>query len=206
MTIREALGGLVADGLLHRAQGKGTFVVRRAALPEGPDETTAFVHDVEINDAFPALSPDPTNRRPRCSHISIETVLTPPDVRRDLEYTAETIVRVERVTTRKSGPLAYVLDYLPHAIGDRISKRDLARAWLSQLLTEQLGLTILEARQTIEATLADAVLAEKLEIPFGAPLLRAERLYIGQDNRPLYRARVWHRADKFKYATVFRFR
>lgn len=206
MTIREAIGGLVADGLLRKSQGKGTFVLSREDHEEPPRQVTAYVHDVAINDAFPALSPDPTNRRPRCSHIALTTVQTPPDVRRELDYAEDTIVRVERITTSKARPLAYVLDYLPHEIGDRITRRDLGRAWLTQLVVETLGIPLVEARQTIEATLADGVLAEKLDVGFGSPLLRAERVYIGADNRPLYRATVWHRADRFKYSTVFRFR
>ena len=205
MTVREAVRSLTSEGLVRQVQGKGTFVLG------GPNEqprsalVTSFVGDLEFNEAFPAASPDPTHRVPRCSHIEITTVEAPADVRRVLELDESTVARVERVLTDGTGSIGYVLDYMPHAIGDRISRRDLARGWLTQVLTEKLDIPVLEARQTIEATLADVVLGEKLGIPFGAPLLHVERVYYGPDERPLYVAKVWHRADRFRYSAVFRF-
>ena len=205
MTVREAIRGLMTDGLVRQIQGKGTYVLAGTDGQPRPALITGFVGDVRFNEAFPTASADPTHRVPRCSHIAIANVDAPADVRRLLELDEPTVVRVERVLANEAGSIGYVLDYLPHAIGDQISPDDLARAWLTQVLPEKLGIPVLEARQTIEATLADVVLGEKLEIPFGAPLLHAERIYYGQDERRLYVAKVWHRADRFRYAAVFRF-
>jgi GntR family transcriptional regulator len=205
MTVREAVRGLTGEGLVRQVQGKGTFVLR---LPDDAQRSgiiTGWVGEAQFNEAFPGLSPDPPHRVPRCSLIELATVEAPPDVRRTLVLEEPTVVRVERITTADGGPVAYVLDYLPHALGDSITREDLARAWLTQVLPEKLGVAVLEARETIEATLADVVLGEKLEVPFGAPLLHAERTYIGGDDRPLYVARVWHRADRFRYGAIFRF-
>jgi GntR family transcriptional regulator len=205
MTVREAIRSLMDDGLVRQVQGKGTFVLGAPKEEPRSGLVTSWVGEVEFNEAFPALSPDPTHRVPRCSLIEIATVAAPPDVRRLLDLDEAEVVRVERVITDAAGPVGYVLDYLPRAIGELISRDDLAADWLTQVLSEKLGIPILEARQTIEATLADVVLGEKLGIPFGAPLLHAERIYYGEKGRPFYVANVWHRGDRFRYGAVFRF-
>jgi GntR family transcriptional regulator len=205
MTVREAIRGLMVDGLVRQIQGKGTFVLAGPAGEPRSARITGFVGNVRFNEAFPTASADPSRRVPHCSLVEIVTVEPPADVRRMLEIDDPTVTRLERVLTDDNGTLGYVLDYLPVAIGDRLSRDDLTRAWLTQVLPEKLGIPVLEAHQTIEATLADVVLGEKLDIPFGAPLLHAERIYYGQDGRRLYVAKVWHRGDRFRYGAVFRF-
>jgi GntR family transcriptional regulator len=204
MTVREAIRSLTGEGLVRQVQGKGTFVL---PLTEPPSSAliSSFVGDLKYNEAFPALSPDPVHRVPHCSAINVHTVEAPQDVRRLLDLADPTVVLVERVVTHSDEPVGYVTDYLPHALGDRIAEADLQQAWLTQVLPEKLGIPVLEAHQTICATLADVQLGEQLKVPFGSPLLYAERLYIGLHGRRLYVAKVWHRADRFRYAAVFRF-
>jgi GntR family transcriptional regulator len=204
MTVREAIRSLTGEGLVRQVQGKGTFVLPPLERPSSA-LVSSFVGDLKYNEAFPALSPDPVHRIPHCSTIRVHTVETPQDVRRALDLAEPTVVLVERVVTHADEPVGYVTDYLPHALGDRVTEADLHQAWLTQVLPEKLGIPVLEAHQTICATLADVLLGEHLQIPFGAPLLYAERLYIGLRGRRLYMAKVWHRADRFRYEAVFHF-
>jgi GntR family transcriptional regulator len=203
MTVREAIRSLTSEGLVQQIQGKGNYVLPRGTSAAGEAMISSFVGDLKYNDAFPALNPDPVHRVPHCSVIHLERVSPPQDVRQLLELAEPTVVRVERVITHNDEPVGYVLDYLPHALGDRIDEADLAEAWLTQVLTERLGIPVVEAHQTISATLADVDLGEQLQVPFGAPLLHAERLYLGRDGQRLYVAKVWHRADRFRYGAVF---
>lgn len=205
MTVREAVRGLTSQGLVRQIQGKGTFVLRGPA-PTGREAiVTGLVGEAQLNSAFPALSPDPSHQSPRCSHIDLATVAVPPRVAELLRLTDPTVVRAERITVGPYGSFAYVLDYLPHAIGDRITPEHLAEAWLTQVLPDRLGIVVLEAHELIEATLADVILSEKLDVPFGSPLLYAERVYFGAGGQPLYVANIWRRADRFRYAVTFRF-
>lgn len=206
MTVREALRSLAAEGLIRQVQGKGTYVLRQPNGTSGAGLTTGLVGELEFNDAFPGLSPSQVYQVPDCSLVEVRVVETPPDVRRTLESDETTVVRVERVVTSRGEPFLYVLDYLPRAIGDLISSDDVASSWLTQLLPEKLGYRILEARQTIQASLADTVIGDRLGIPFGSPLLYGERVYIGETGQPLYVAKLWYRGDRFRYAIVFRFR
>jgi GntR family transcriptional regulator len=204
MTVREAIRSLGDEGLVRQVQGKGTFVLQPTE-PRSATLISSVAGNLKYNEAFPALSPDPEHRVPHCSAIRINTVEAPPDVRRMLDLADPTVVLVERVVTHDHEPLGYVTDYLPHALGDRITEADLQQAWLTQVLPEKLGIPVLEAHQTISASLADVLLGEQLQVPFGSPLLYAERLYVGLRGRRLYVAKVWHRADRFRYAAVFRF-
>jgi GntR family transcriptional regulator len=204
MTVREATRSLTGEGLVRQVQGKGTFVLPPREPPSAA-LISSFVGDLKYNEAFPALSPDPEHRVPHCSAIRIHTVEAPPDVRRALDLAEPTVVLVERVVTHADQPVGYVTDYLPHALGDRVTEADLQQAWLTQVLPEKLGIPVLEAHQTISASLADVLLGDQLQVPFGSPLLYAERLYVGLRGRRLYVAKVWHRADRFRYAAVFHF-
>jgi GntR family transcriptional regulator len=205
VTVREAIRGLATDGIVQQIQGKGTFVIGGARREPDQAVLTAFVGNASFNEAFPGRSQSPDYQKPNSRHVDIQSVPMPPDARAILNSDDDNILQIERIIADPSGPYVYVLDFIPHSIGDLISIGDLSSDWLTQVLNKQLDNRIAEARQTIEATLADAILAEKLDIPIGSPILHGARVYYDIDGGPIYLAKVWHRADRFRYSATFHF-
>jgi GntR family transcriptional regulator len=208
MTIREALRTLTQDGLVRQVQGKGTFVLPQPEVQASPRMVSSYVWNLERKAVFPVLSPDPLSKVPRCRSITLTTIEPPADVRRALAIEDQQIVQIERVVMNDEAvPAGFVIDYLPVDVGGRITRRDLAAAWMPKIVTEKLEIELSEAHQRVTATLADVRLSELLEIPFGAPLLFTERIYFhGKKSRPLYMARIWHRPDRFAYSATYHFR
>ena len=206
VTVREAIKSLAADGLVEQIQGKGTFVIGGARKESDQAVLSAFVGNAGFNEAFPAISADPNYQTPVYRHVDIRSVPTPPDVQSLLKSDEASILLVERIVEDATGPYVYVLDYLPHSIGDQLSVGDLSSGWLTQVLGKKLDNRIVEAKQTIKATLADAVLSERLDIQIGAPLLFARRIYFDNAGQPMYVAKVWHRGDHYRYEATFKVR
>ena len=66
-------------------------------------------------------------------------------------------------------------------------------------LQEKLRIPLIEAKQSIRASLADAQLARLLSTRIGAPLLSVDRLVMTNDHRPVTRVRTSYRSDIFQF-------
>jgi len=205
VTVREALRSLSQDGMVQRIQGKGTFVIAGPHTRIDHAVLTSFVGNASFNEAFPGSGPAPNYRSPRCRHVQIATIAPPVEIQELLETEDPALLRLRRVLVDDISPFAYVLDYMSHEVGGSLHVEDLSVGWLTQLLNRRLTQRIAEAAQTIETRLADAELAEHLEIEIGAPLLHATRVYRDISGRPIYVAKVWNRADRFRYAATYHF-
>src|SRR5437016_354821 len=84
------------------------------------------------------------------------------------EMPAHTPVRyVERRIFGATGPVAFVRNFLPLPIGERLSRRDLRTTTLYELLTQRLGIKIAEVDDEVQAVLADTRVAPRLDVRVG---------------------------------------
>jgi GntR family transcriptional regulator len=157
VTVRKALESLRADGVIDARQGYGWFVggdpvrqtLGRLATIEGQLAEQGVVAERRVLDfGFVRAS-----RRTR-EVLGVETVL-----------------RVRRLNLADGEPFAVVTVWVPEQLGARLSRDDVERAPIYELLTSKLG----GATQTIGAVAAAPREAGLLEVPAGAPLLRCER-------------------------------
>jgi GntR family transcriptional regulator len=157
ITIRKALESLRTDGVVDARQGYGWFVVG-----------------------------DPV-RQTLGRLATIESQLTDQGVRAEREVLdfgfvraskrvrdvlgGESVLRVRRLNRADGEPFAVVTVWVPERLGARLSRDDVERTPIYELLPVKLG----GATQTIGAAAASARDAGLLEVPEGAPLLRCER-------------------------------
>ena len=90
-------------------------------------------------------------------------------------------MRVRRLNLADGEPFAVVTVWVPEALGAKLSRDEVERSPIYELLPVKLG----GATQTIGAAAAVARDAALLEVPEGSPLLRCERITYDMRRRPV---------------------
>jgi GntR family transcriptional regulator len=194
VTLQRALAQLVADGIVVRVQGKGTFYAG-----EGKKGSVQA-----ISGALESLMIYENGASARVLGKSCSRE-APPDVRRQLGLGPdEEVVSFKRVAIVDTEPLAYIVNYLPRDIGMKIYDEDEALTFrpIAYLLRERYGISLTRAEQTIDAVLAEPEVASALDFPIGSPLLRIERTLFTRKRRAIQFTRSWYRSDRHKYAVT----
>lgn len=136
-TVRKAIDGLVADGLLQRTQGLGTFAVRPR---------------LETNLHLASFSQDMRRRglSPATRIVSIGLEQPPVAASEWLGLAAgEPAWRLVRVRLADGVPIAHEDGWYPSGLLPELDRRPLAEASLYQLLGQDYGLWIDKAEQTV---------------------------------------------------------
>lgn len=167
ITVRKALESLKADGVIDARQGYGWFIagdpvrqtLGRLATIEGQLTEQGVVAERRVLDfGFVRAS-----RRVR-------------DV-----LGSEDVLRVRRLNLADGEPFAVVTVWVPEKLGARLSRDDVERSPIYELLPVKIG----GATQSIGAAAAGGREAGLLEVPEGAPLLRCERTTYDTRRRPV---------------------
>lgn len=189
-TVRKAIQNLVERGLLEIRRGKGTFVTQPKITQE-LTELTGFVEDMQ------ALGRTPTARL-----LDKRIVLADETVAQHLGLAPGTsVVRLRRVRLADSVPMSFDETYLPRELGEKVAANDLAAEPVFALLENKYETPLVEAEYNLEAAAADAVAAEALEVPAGAPIFLIERTSYTTGNQPVDYEKLHYRGDLIRFVT-----
>ncbi len=161
-TVRKAIDTLVADGLLRRIHGKGTFVARPRL--ESRLHLASFSQDMRRRGLTPSTR-----------SLAVERDRPPADVAEALHLGATGEAwRIDRVRLADGQPIALEQGWYPQApLGD-LDREDLSGS-LYEVFAAR-GHTIDAAEQTLWGEAADATLARRLDCPLHTPLLVFRRV------------------------------
>ena len=109
------------------------------------------------------------------------------------------VSEIKRVRYLNREPISLDVTYLPHDIGERLRKEDLATRDIFLILENDYGIPLGNAQVQIEAILADESLAAPLKVEEGSPILRMERLTFTAERKPLDFEYLYYRGDAFQY-------
>jgi GntR family transcriptional regulator len=187
-TVRQTISELQKEGLLIVNRGKGTFVRDGKIEPE-LSALTGFVEDML------ALGLEPSARV-----LSIEEI--PPD-----KFVAgrlglaqdDRVIKIVRVRLANQEPVSYDVSFLPYEIGARVAQEDLVLYPIFTLLEDKYGVPLGEAEYRIEASLADAKIAEALGMKKGSPMIYIERTTFSESGTPVDFEQLYYRGDKMRY-------
>jgi GntR family transcriptional regulator len=167
VTIRKALAQLRDEGIVDSRQGFGWYA-------DGPPLRQSLRDLTTIERQIRAAGREPSREILRCAIVS-----TPPRLADVL--TTDAVLEIARVDRVDGQPFAIATVWVPADLAAGLSPRALEQRPLS----EQLGVVLGGAMQTITAVGATKQDAALLRVPKGAPLLRVERTTRGADSRPI---------------------
>ena len=163
MTARHALAGLEREGVVERRRGAGTFV----APPK--------IHFNKLMSYTEHMSS--RGLVPRSRVLVARLIEEEQEVAARLGLPAASrMVKIERLRLTGEEPFALETCYLPAAEFSGLVTAPLARGSLFSTLEHDYGLELAYADEEVNATAADANIAELLGVSKGAPVLRIRQV------------------------------
>jgi len=196
VTIRHAMEKLVAEGLIVRIAGRGTFPkpVTHPGLSLGTSTLTQPTRLAGLMENIVSAT-----RATTVKVLDWRTIDAPEDVALALQVPlGASVKKAIRLRSSREGPLSYIITYVPLHLTKDMARRDLAAKPILQLLSEA-GVELGRAQQTISARQADARVAEALSVSIGSALLSVRRRVFDADDRPVQWLEGLYRPDRYEY-------
>ncbi|UCF22150.1 MAG: GntR family transcriptional regulator [Ralstonia sp.] len=188
-TVRKAVDVLVAEGMLERFQGRGTFV-RRASFASS------------LFRFFRFQSESGERRIPESRILKRDVLDAPSAPAAGLQIeTGAPVIRLTRLRLLDSVPMLAEEIWLPHDRFADLATRDLGAFGdlLYPLYESHCGQIVASAEETLTAEAVNATYARLLRIQTGDPVMVIERIARGYDRVPLEWRRSRGAAAHFRY-------
>ncbi len=186
ITVRKVLEMLVAERLIVRERGRGSFVAQ-PKLEHGMTRIVSFTDDMRQRGFVPG------------TRIIFSGLVPAPRIIADALSVpeGEELARIDRLRLADDEPLCVEESFLIHRHIPGILEHDLVKDSLREIKQREYGIRWSRARQTIQAIAAPPDIARLLSIRTGSPLLYFERVTWSQDNIAMEYLRIYYRADRY---------
>lgn len=182
MTARHALASLEREGLVERRQGAGTFV----ASPK-----IHFNKLMSYSEQMSSRGLPPHSRVLSAKIIEHEAEIA---ARLRLPPSSK-VVKIERVRETNDEPMAFEICYLPANQFADLTRAALGKSSLFAILNQKYGVELTYADEEVDATAAEANVAELLGARPGEPVLRIRQLIYSTQGKPIIYAQGLYRAE-----------
>jgi GntR family transcriptional regulator len=163
ITVRHALAMLDQEGLVHREQGRGSFV-RPRRIAVGPRRLTSFTQELRERGS-----------RQGSELVAVDRMPVPPDAPVDPGPSGD-CVRIERVRRADGRPIALMVSIIPAELGEGIEEALTRNGSMYEYLSATHALEIDSADETYRVGAADDHAAGLLDIEPGTPVFMVERV------------------------------
>ncbi len=189
MTLRQALHELEAQGLLIRRQGDGTYV-SEPVIERQAGKLISFTYGMQRRGFKPGAKIVCFAKRrvdaSLAAHLKLRASLVY-DLHR-LRYINDEPVLLERFT-------------IPVERFPDLEKHDLAHRSMYEVMSQEYGIGVVNARQSLEPVSAARYEAKLLQVKVGAPLMLEKRLSFDKNNQPVEYGSDLYRGDRFRFVT-----
>ncbi|UTT65496.1 GntR family transcriptional regulator [Janibacter sp. CX7] len=180
-TVRKAIESLIADGMLHRVHGKGTFVARPRL--ESRLHLASFSQDMRRRGLTPSTR-----------LLGVRLAAPPTEV---TQWLGEGRAwRLDRLRLADGQPIALEESWYPADLVPDLGRHDLGDS-IYALLADAYGVVIDAAEQTLWGECAEGQVAQLLACPDRAPLLVFRRLSTSL-GRPVEHVVSRYRGDRYQ--------
>lgn len=187
-TVRQALSELERDGYIYKKHGKGTFVSPNR-MSQDLQGFYSFTKEME------KLGKAPSSKVLKFEILAANNqLITMMKLKEDdLAY------KFTRVRLADDIPMIVETTYVPYELFPGITRSDLNKTPLYDILFQKFNETIEYANETYLPVLANEHEAEILGIEVGSPCLKITRSTFNKDNLIIEYTVSIARGDKFKY-------
>jgi GntR family transcriptional regulator len=192
-TIRQALGGLIADGLLEIRRGLGTYV-RTRAVEHVMGGFYTFSREIERHGMTPGTRALSVRVEPADERVAGVLGLA----------TGAPVVALSRLRLADDQPVVAETSWLPAARFPGLERFDFDRVRLYDTLITRYGVRPVRAHEAFEPVLLTAAEAELLDRRRGDPALRVERTAYDAEGAVLEYCRSTVRSDRYRYSVELR--
>lgn len=193
ITVRGAIDLLVAEGLLRKVRGRGTFVAA-SPVEQALVQLTDFAEDMAA-----------AGLRASSRVLALTKEVASPEVAAILGLArGATVARLDRLRLADAVPFAFDVTYLPLRYGALLDRDRLADETLVQQLEERYGIPVRSGTFVIESGAASAEVAALLHVARDAPLLLLQRTLYTEHDAVLCHQRRAYRADRIRYRLELR--
>jgi GntR family transcriptional regulator len=193
MTARGVVLQLVREGLLHRVQGKGTFVLE----PKIEARSLAYQGIREQLESMGYFT--------QTKLLEFKRIAADPRLARTLDVPEREPLRfVKRLRLVKDSPISLHLTYIPEALCPGLTSDRMEDEQLCVILAENFNLTSATVIETLESTQATAAEARALGVERRFPLLLLTDTYRSAGGRVFEHSKVLFRGDKIKLRFEYR--
>ena len=185
-TMRQAINNLVHEGLLTRKKGVGT-VVSEVSFSSKARNWLSFSQEMK------AMGVEVKNYELFIGWVKPDEELCQFfNIREDVK-----ILKLERLRGSMDGPFVYFISYFNPRIG-MTGNEDFSKP-LYEILEKGYHTIAKLSKEEISAKGADKLLAEKLELKQGDPILKRKRFVFDPGGHPIEWNIGYYRADSFVY-------
>ncbi|MBM7644148.1 GntR family transcriptional regulator [Scopulibacillus daqui] len=189
-TVKKALDDLVAEGLLHRIQGKGTFV----AKPKLDQSLSSFYSFSKVMEA--------KGLEPKDIIISINTTEADPNISEHLNLPeGASVITLERLRCAREEPIILETSYIPQNIIPELDKEKIQKYSLYEYMQKEYGVIVTNAKEMFEPVLIREYESQYLQVKPGYPALLLDRIGYDTDRRPVEFCRSIVRGDRCRFYT-----
>jgi GntR family transcriptional regulator len=196
-TVRRAFQDLVAEGMVYRTPGRGTFTMPKTGPFLRQFGSIEDLMGQSVDTRFMVIEP-----LRRTVHVSAASRLRLP---------SDTVHSVTFLRSHGETPFGVSHIYLPPAIGTAlISNKELTKIGSPTEITiirrieDLVSSPIAEAEQSITVARADPATTAVLGCPLQHPVLRIDRLYLDLDGRPVELSMSYFLPEHYTYRTNLR--
>ena len=192
ITVRHALMLLEEQGLIERMQGRGTFV-KAAKIKK------IAIMDYSYSKSMKIESPGTLRKL-----ILHEVIVPPREITSSLNLLQnEECHYIERLDVNTGENLAFDQVYIPLELSSSLKNEMLSRIDFLNVWEKKEHVKVSFVREAIEAIAADDLIAKRLDIETGSPVLMSTEIMFDKDEHPLAVFISKYRYDRFKMVSTY---